>query len=246
MKIVGIIPARYDSSRFPGKVLADILGKPMIQYVYENASKSDLLDEVIIATDDEKIVAAAKKFTKKVVLTSKDHKSGTDRIAEVSKCLDSEIIVNIQGDEPLISPLAINEVISPFLNKKELNMVTLKCLIKNKEDLLNPNVVKVISNRNNYALYFSRSVIPYSNSLKDLDKNYYKHIGIYAYRKDFLLHFVGLPFSKLEECEKLEQLRALENGYQIMVIETKYESLSVDTKEDLEKINKKLMENTNG
>lgn len=245
MKVIGIIPARYDSSRFPGKVLADILGKPMIQYVYENASKSELLNEVIIATDDERIVRAAKKFTEKVVLTSKDHKSGTDRLAEASKDLDFEIIVNIQGDEPLISPLAINEVITPFLSNRKLNMTTLKCLIKNKEDLFNPNVVKVVTNKDNYALYFSRSTIPHKASSQSLANNHYKHIGIYAYRKSFLLKFIRLPARNLEECEKLEQLRALENGYQIMVVETKYASLSVDTKEDLQKIIKKFKENIN-
>lgn len=246
MKAIGIIPARYDSIRFPGKILADILGKPMIQYVYENASKSELLNEVIIATDDERIVKAVKKFTEKVVLTSKDHKSGTDRLAEASEDLDFEIIVNIQGDEPLISPLAINEVIIPFLSNCELNMATLKCLIKSKEDLFSPNVVKVVTNKDNYALYFSRSIIPYRSFVSSLTANYYKHVGIYAYRKNFLLEFINLPARNLEECERLEQLRALENGYQIMVAETKYESLSVDTKEDLQKVIKKLEGNING
>ncbi|MBU0600293.1 3-deoxy-manno-octulosonate cytidylyltransferase [bacterium] len=236
MKVVGIIPARYNSTRFPGKPIVDLLGKPMIQHVYENALKASLLDELIIATDDQRILEVAKNFTEKVVLTSYQHKSGTDRIAEVIKDLDFEIVVNIQGDEPLISPLAINEVVNPFFNYQDLKMTTLKCPIKNQEELINPNIVKVVTNKGDYALYFSRSIIPYQFPSHPLGVNYYKHLGLYAYRKKFLLELTNLPPSKLEEDEKLEQLRVLENGYSMLVIETKYESLSVDIPEDLPKI----------
>jgi 3-deoxy-manno-octulosonate cytidylyltransferase (CMP-KDO synthetase) len=241
MNVVGIIPARYHSQRFLGKPLVDILGKPMIQYVYENAKKAEILDEVIVATDDERIMKVVKSFSGKVVKTSPDHKSGTDRIAEVARDLDCEVVVNIQGDQPLISPKAIEDVVSPFFKNESLEIVTLKYPIKDKEEIIDPNIVKVVTDKDDYALYFSRSPIPYyNNTEKGSLELFFKHIGIYAYRRDFLLRFINLAQSSLEIKERLEQLRILENGYQILVVLTDYDSISVDTKKDLIKVKERL------
>ena len=232
MKVIGVIPARLDSTRFPAKVLADLWGKPIIQHVYERARKAKRLDEVLIATDDEKIFDTAKKFGAEVVITSKKHLTGTDRVSEAVKKINAEIVINIQADVPLISPLMIDRVVKVLSDNSTLVMATLMKKIEKKEEFYNPNVVKVVIDKQGFALYFSRSPIPY---LKDNFVSY-KHIGVYGYRKDFLLTFVQLPRSPLEKIENLEQLRVLENGYKIKMIETDYELIEVDTKEDLRNI----------
>jgi len=234
VKIIGIIPARYKSTRLEGKPLADIDGKPMIQHVYERASKSKKLDDLLVATDDQRIIDAVNKFGGKAVLTSEKHPSGSDRVAEVAKKLDADIVVNIQGDEPFINPEMIDEVVEPFENKSLL-MATLMHEVLDESDFENPNVVKVVVDREGFALYFSRSLIPYPRNR--IDFHVYEHIGLYSYRKDFLLKLTKLPPTPLERIESLEQLRALENGYKIKVILTRkeYIPLSIDTEEDLKK-----------
>ncbi|MEA3560221.1 MAG: 3-deoxy-manno-octulosonate cytidylyltransferase [Candidatus Omnitrophota bacterium] len=240
MDIIGVIPARYESSRFPGKVLANISGRTMIQWVWEAAKKAHLLEDLIIATDDERVVKAAEVFGGKVILTSKGHLSGADRICELVNPLDVKVIVNIQGDEPLIRPVMIDDLASVLINEPSIQMVTLKHRIEDKNQLNDPNIVKVVTDKNNFALYFSRSSIPYFSNAQQPAHNTYKHIGMYAYTKDFLFTFANLIPSFLEKMESLEQLRALEHGYRIKVIETKYDSISVDTPRDLEEVRKRL------
>lgn len=233
MNIIGIIPARFGSIRFEGKPLAKIGNKTMIEWTYIHSKKSNLLNEVIIATDHEEIFSEAKKFNAKVIMTKQNHETGTDRLIEaVSHFPNSEIIVNIQGDEPLIEKDLIDGVIEIKLKYRNYEMAT-ACTKMKKEEYLDPNRVKVIFNKNEKAIYFSRSLIP-SNFKKE--KDVFKHIGIYAYEKKFLLEFNSLPKSNLEESESLEQLRAIENGHSIGVYQTNEAGLSVDTKEDLEKI----------
>lgn len=235
MQALGVIPARYGSTRLEGKPLVDIIGKPMIQHVYENVTRSSILDDVIVATDDSKIKKVVEGFGGKAVLTSPDYTTGTDRVAEVARNLDVQVVVNIQGDEPFINPEMINEVAEPLLRDKNILMGTLMHKIKNEEDLSNPNVVKVVTDKWGFALYFSRSLIPYPR--RSEGHRAFEHIGIYSYQKDFLLKFAELKPTPLETSESLEQLRALENGYRIKVVLTKqkYIALSVDTPEDLEK-----------
>jgi 3-deoxy-manno-octulosonate cytidylyltransferase (CMP-KDO synthetase) len=238
MDVVGIIPARYGSTRFEGKLLADFCGKPVIQHTWENAKKSKSIDDLIIATDDKRIYNAAKGFGANVAYTSISHKSGSDRLTEVAASIDAKIIVNIQADEPLLHPSMIDDAAGAILKDRALVMATLCHRIKNAAEIHDPNVVKVVFDRNGFALYFSRSPVPYERMGSD-DKlqiiDYYKHIGIYAYAKDFLFTFKSLPQSRLEKTEKLEQLRVLENGYRIKVIETKFDTIGIDTPEDLEK-----------
>jgi len=238
---VGIIPARFSSTRFEAKVLADIFGKPMIQHVWERARQSLLLDELIIACDNERVAEIARGFGAKVVFTAKGHVSGTDRIAEVVNPLDFKVVINIQGDEPLVHTTMIDNVASFLLNSPEIGMATIMKKIEDPAQITDPNVVKVVVDKNNFALYFSRSTIPFLAANSDV-KNpvYFKHIGLYGYSKDFLFTFKNLTVSSLEKVEKLEQLRVLEEGYKIKVIETKYESIGVDTPEDLEKVKEYL------
>lgn len=235
MKIIGVIPARYDSTRFPGKPLADINGKPMIQHVWENSSKSKLINELYVATDDKRIFDAVNAFWGNAVMTSKKHKSGSDRIGEVVKNKNCDIVVNIQGDEPFINPANIDKAIMPLVKDKNINVSTLCTKIKNKDEINNPNVVKVVTDKKGFALYFSRYAIPYNrDDVKGV--SYYKHIGLYVYRKDYLMKFVKMKPSKLELTEKLEQLRILENGGRIKVVITNIDSITVDTVSDLKKI----------
>lgn len=236
-KIIGIIPARYGSTRFPGKPLAMIEDKPMIQRVYEQAKKSKLLTRVIVATDDRRIYWRVKDFGGEVYITSKKHKSGTDRIGEIVKkrksdFVDCELIVNIQGDEPFIDPKNIDKAIKPLLKDKTINVSTLCTEIKNQNHIKCPNTVKVVFDKDNFTLYFSRSPIPY-NMKGGNEINYYKHIGLYVYRKDFLLKFISMKPSKLEKAENLEQLRILEKGERIKIVMTKNNSRAIDTPEDL-------------
>ncbi|MBI3754552.1 MAG: 3-deoxy-manno-octulosonate cytidylyltransferase, partial [Deltaproteobacteria bacterium] len=236
MNVVAIIPARYGSTRLVGKALLDIAGKPMIQWVYERAGKARLVHDVVAATDDKRIFDAVKGFGGKAVMTSASHKSGTDRLAEAATNIKCDVVVNVQGDEPLIEPGMIDEAVKPLVDDSEVDMATLKTKILDAEELNNPNIVKVVTDKNGSALYFSRYPIPYVREQGQEKNIHYKHIGLYVYRKDFLLKFAGLKPTPLEEAEKLEQLRALENGYKIKVVETKYNSIGVDTKEDLERV----------
>lgn len=241
MKILGIIPARFGSTRFPGKPLIDINGKTMIQRVYEQAQHSVHLTDVIVATDDERIFNHVKGFEGKVILTSSSHESGTDRCAEVlEKCgEDYNIVVNIQGDEPFIDPDQINQLCQCFDDGKT-DVATLIKKIETEEELFNPNKPKVIVDNNNFALLFSRAAIPFlkgwNQELWMSKHTYFKHIGIYGYRVNVLKKIAQLKVSKLEKAEGLEQLRWLENGFNIKVAETKLEAISIDTPEDLEKI----------
>jgi 3-deoxy-manno-octulosonate cytidylyltransferase (CMP-KDO synthetase) len=234
-RILGVIPARFASSRFPGKALTEINGKPMLQHVFERASSARYLSKVIIATDDERIADAARKFRASVRMTRADHASGTDRVAEVASAEAADLVVNIQGDEPLIDPDAIDAAALSLLDDESVPMGTLKKRIEHPEEVTNPNVVKVVTDLHGNAIYFSRSAIPYC---REETSPYYKHIGLYVYRRDFLLAYSGLPVGPLEQAEKLEQLRALENGHAIRVVETEYESLGVDTPADLERVSK--------
>jgi 3-deoxy-manno-octulosonate cytidylyltransferase (CMP-KDO synthetase) len=249
MKITAIIPARFGSTRFEGKALADIMGKPMIQHVYERTVRASLVSEVIVATDDERIAAVVKGFGGHAEMTAKSHETGTDRLAEVAARSDSDIIVNVQGDEPLIEPAMIDEAIEPMMKDAAIVMATLKSRIKSLHDFLSPNVVKVVTDWEGFALYFSRSPLPNFrdkwNDLKDetFDSGRllcYKHIGLYVYRREFLLQYAQMSPTYLELAEKLEQLRALENGYKIRVVETSHESIGVDTPPDLEKVLERL------
>ena len=235
MEAVGIIPARYGATRFEGKLLADLCGKPVIQHTWENAKKSRLIEDLIIATDDKRIYNIAKGFGANVVYTSKAHKSGSDRLTEVAASIDAKIIVNIQADEPLLHPSMIDDVISPIFRNRFVNITTLCHKIEDEKEILDPNVVKVVFDRNGFALYFSRSAIPYGLTHEEQNHDYYKHIGIYAYTKDLLFTFKSLPQSRLERIEKLEQLRVLENGYKIKVIETRFDTVGIDTAEDLQR-----------
>lgn len=241
MKVIGIIPARYKSVRFPGKALTKIAGKPMIQHVYERASQVSLFQEVIVATDDERIYQTVQDFGGQVRMTSQEHRTGTDRIAEVARDLDADIIVNVQGDEPLIQPDMIAQAIHPLLEDPEVAIGTLKHKITTPEELFDPNATKVITNPRGRALYFSRSPIPHIKGQNMRTEGFrafpfFRHVGLYAFRRDFLLHFITLPQTPLELVEGLEQLRALEHGYVIAVVETFYQSIGVDTPEDVEKV----------
>ncbi len=243
MKILGVIPARYASTRFPGKPLVDIAGKTMIQRVYEQALKSEKLDEVVVATDDERILLHIQELGYRAILTSSDHQSGTDRCAEVAEKLPGfDVIINIQGDEPFIDPKQIDLLCSCFADAGT-ELATLIKPIKTLEELNNPNSPKVVLNRNNEAIYFSRHAIPYyrgkdeANQLEDI--TYYNHIGIYGYRTETLKAITKLPVSMLERAESLEQLRWIENGYRIKTSVTELETYAVDTPEDLERLRRK-------
>ncbi|MFH1756569.1 MAG: 3-deoxy-manno-octulosonate cytidylyltransferase [Pseudomonadota bacterium] len=240
MKVYGIIPARYGSTRLPAKVLADIAGKPLIQWVYERARKSPSLDRLVVATDDERIAERVRSFGGEVLETSPAHPSGTDRVCEAARILraqDEDLIVNIQGDQPLFESAMIDELVEPLRNDPSINMGALVYPVCTPEELANPSVVKVVFDRKGFALYFSRSPMPYVLSTSSKPR-YYKHIGPYAYRMEFLTKFTQMERGVLEQAESLEQLRALEHGYRIKVVETKFDSQEVDTSEDLEKVRK--------
>ncbi|MBS7563506.1 3-deoxy-manno-octulosonate cytidylyltransferase [Mucilaginibacter sp. Bleaf8] len=240
MKILGIIPARYASTRFPGKPLVDITGKVMIQRVYEQCVKCPSLDEVIVATDDERILNHIHSFGGKAVMTSADHQSGTDRCAEVAaNHPEYDVVINIQGDEPYIDPVQISKVAACFTSK-DVEIATLIKKITQPDDLHNANSPKVIINKLGEAIYFSRSAIPHIRGREPEQWlshfNYFKHIGIYGFRADVLQHVTRLPISSLEKAESLEQLRWIENGYRIKLAETELETQAVDTPEDLQKL----------
>ncbi len=243
MHILGVIPARYKSTRLEGKVLADILGKPMIQHVYEKACRARCLDEVVVATDDDRVMTAVLKFGGKATMTSASHQSGGDRAAEVAAGSKADVVVNIQGDEPMLDPLMIEEVVAPFQTGTDAGTVTIKKRVTEEEDFDDPNVVKVVTDQDGFALYFSRSLIPYPQR-QTQHFEVFEHLGLYAYTRECLLHISGLAQSKLEEIESLEQLRALENGIRILVVETRCEGevLSVDTQADLDRVRSILQE----
>ena len=238
--IVGIIPARYASTRLIGKPLVDIGGKPMIQHTYESAKKSKLLSDVIIAVDDERVYSTAKMFGANVIMTPRELSTGTDRIAYVAKKLTTaEIIVNIQGDEPFIPGKMIDQAIEPLLFDRNVEVATLVKRITDVKELNSPSIPKVVFDYHNYALYFSRAAIPYLRDITSDKKklkyaDIYKHIGLYVFRKEQLLNFTKMKQTDVEKFETLEQLRLLENGIKIKVVVTEEESLSVDTKEELE------------
>jgi 3-deoxy-manno-octulosonate cytidylyltransferase (CMP-KDO synthetase) len=238
--IIGIIPARFASTRLMGKPLAEIGGKPMIFHTYNSAKKSRLLDKVVIAVDDEKVFQVAKNFCPDVYMTPKNCQSGSDRIALVTeKIPDANIIVNIQGDEPFIKGKMIDEAIEPLLFDKKVLVATLARTIRNVEEMKSPSVVKVVFDYNNFALYFSRSPIPFvreakTNLARVQTAEIYKHIGLYVYRKEALIKFTQLKPTDLEQTEKLEQLRFLEHGFKMKIVVTDFDSLSVDTPKDLE------------
>lgn len=240
MRILGIIPSRYKSSRFPGKPLIDIKGKSMIQRVYEQAKQSELINELVVATDDDRIFNHVKSFEGNVIMTSTSHTSGTDRCGEViEKYNDFDIVINIQGDEPLIRPQQLDDLLHVFKNS-DVKIATLIKKMSDIKDVLNPNRIKVVLDKNKNGIYFSRSPIPF---VAKYDKNdwlnnatFWKHIGIYAWRTDVLTQLVKLPKTELENIESLEQLRWIFNGYQIKTVETKIETPNIDTLEDLEKV----------
>ena len=242
MSTIAVIPSRYASTRLEGKALMDIAGKPMIQRVYEVALRAELVDRVIVATDDKRILDTVHGFGGEAELTSPQHVSGTDRIAEVADRLACELVVNLQGDEPLMDPRLIDSVVGLLLDNQDVPMASAQSLIETLEDLMNPNIVKVVSDCNGYALYFSRSPLPYRFSKAEDDRAPFgfKHIGLYVYRKDFLKKVVSLDPSSLEKQERLEQLRVLENGYKIKLVTTNYDSIGVDTPEDLTRARKKI------
>ncbi len=237
MNVIGIIPARYGSTRFPGKALADIAGKPMIQWVYERTGRAPSLSEVIVATDDERIMAAVQAFGGRAAMTRADHPNGTSRLAEVAAGLpDVDVVVNIQGDEPLIEPQSIERAIAPMLADPSIPMSTLRSAITDEQEINDPNVVKVVVDRQGFAMYFSRHAIPHQAFSTKGPGVYWKHIGMYVYTRDFLLTYAKLPQTDLEQRERLEQLRALEHGYRIACPETEFDSIGVDTPEDLARV----------
>ncbi len=237
--VVGIIPARYASTRLPGKPLVEIDGKPMIIHTYESASKSALIQRIIVATDNEEVYNVCKEYGVDVCMTPEDIQTGSDRIAFVARELvQAEVVVNIQGDEPFIPGIMIDQALEPLMLDETVEITTLAKRITSEAELLSPDVVKVVFDLNNNGLYFSRAPIPHVRDAKSFAEAkkfdcYYKHIGLYAYRRDALFTFTSLQQSELEKIEKLEQLRMLEHGMIIKVVETEYESLSVDTLDDL-------------
>ena len=242
MKAFAFIPARYQSSRFPGKPLALISGKPMIQRVYDRALKCPELSEVYVCTDDERILECVQGFGGKGVMTLGEHRSGTDRICEaaITKGIaENDIIINVQGDQPLFHPSIVTKLLDVFHKDESIQMATLKCRIDDKEDINNPNHVKVVTDNQGFALYFSRHPIPFFRELNS-NSAHYKHLGFYAFRMDFLAQFTQLSEGFLESAEKLEQLRVLEHGFKIKVVETSFNSLEVDVPQDIEIVEEAL------
>jgi 3-deoxy-manno-octulosonate cytidylyltransferase (CMP-KDO synthetase) len=235
---MAVIPARYASERFPGKVLAELDGKPLVYRVWERTKRARLISEIVVATDDERVREALEPLGATVELTRADHTSGTDRVAEVAARHDADIIVNVQGDEPLIDPQLVDAVIRPILNDRNVDVSTARRRLTDPEAIADPNVVKVVCDMRGRALYFSRAPIPHVRGGQPTGQleAYWQHIGIYVYRREFLLEFPELPKTPLEALEKLEQLRAMENGRAIAVIDTEYQSVGVDTPGDLERV----------
>ncbi len=236
MKVIAMIPARYQASRFPGKLMKDLAGKSVILRTYEAALQTDLFDEVYVVTDSEVIFNHIQNHNGKVIMSTKEHECGSDRIAEAVENMDVDLVVNVQGDEPFIDSVSLTKLVAVFKNdsKKEIDLASLKVQINTQEDIENPNHVKVITDVNNFAIYFSRSVIPYHRD-KEVTVKYYKHKGVYAFRKQALLDFYNTPITPLEAAEKIEAIRYQEIGKKIKMIETDVESVGIDTPEDLQK-----------
>jgi len=247
MRITAFIPARYQSSRFPGKPLAPIAGKPMIRHVYERASSCREIVQVFVATDDERILQEVRAFGGRAVMTVKAHPSGSDRIAEAAMKVgleDNDLIVNIQGDQPLFDPSCVEDLLRPFREEDPaVDMSTLMYRIKETGEVADPNIVKVVTDTNGWALFFSRSAIPYYRDPVS-EAVFFKHLGFYAHRLAFLKTFMGIRPGKLETAEKLEQLRALENGFRIKVVETLHDSIEIDTPGDIEKVERLIAKGT--
>lgn len=238
-----VIPARYAAARFPGKPLAEIAGKPMIQHVFERAKKSQLAARVLVATEDERIKTAVEKAGGEAILTRPDHRTGTDRVAEVAAHVPAGIYINVQGDEPLIDPATIDGVAAAMLEDESVQLCTPCSAITQKNDIMDPNVVKVVLDFDGNGLYFSRAPIPWVRDTgTTVAARHWKHIGIYGYRRDALLEFPTLPPGELERIEQLEQLRWLENGFHMRVVETEYDPVSVDVPADVERVEKILRE----
>lgn len=243
MKIIGVIPARYKSSRFPGKPLVDICGKPMIYWVYRQAQKVPEFDEIYVATDDERIKDACEEHNMKVIMTSDRHKTGSDRVAEVATKVDGDLFVNVQGDEPVIHPEMIRQVISIFLEDDSVYFGSLKKEITDPDEIQATSTVKVVTDDNGDAMYFSRSVIP-SNVKDGQVARVFRHVGIYAYKRDFLKTFSEIEQTELELGEGIEPLRAMQKGYKIRLKETQYSSIGVDLPEHVKKVEKILQKNS--
>jgi 3-deoxy-manno-octulosonate cytidylyltransferase (CMP-KDO synthetase) len=240
---VAVIPARYASTRFPGKALADIAGRPMIEHVYRRAEAAQHVDAVIVATDDSRIADAVARFGGNVRMTRSSHSTGTERIAEVAATLDCDLVVNLQGDEPLIEPAAIDEAIQPFAGSETLTMTSLCQRFRAAEEILDPHIVKVVTDRHGFALYFSRAPIPFLRNqlvFPSAKAGPFKHIGLYVQRREFLLTVASLEPTPLERTEGLEQLRVLESGFRIRMLETSHDSIGVDTPDDLERVRRLL------
>jgi 3-deoxy-manno-octulosonate cytidylyltransferase (CMP-KDO synthetase) len=239
-KAIVVIPARYGSTRLPGKALADIEGKPLVLHAYDRAKLATLASECLVATDDDRIREACERHGAKVVMTSPDHQSGTDRMAEVANKTDAAIYINVQGDEPLIDPEAVDLLIDTMRGDPTIKMGTLKRAFTSYDDFISPDMARVVCDADDFALYFSRAAIPHMSreEFETTDKRAlaFKHIGIYSFRRDFLLEFSSMPQSSLEKAERLEQLRALEAGVKIKALTTDYESISVETPADLERV----------
>jgi 3-deoxy-manno-octulosonate cytidylyltransferase (CMP-KDO synthetase) len=243
LKTLAVIPARYESTRFPGKVLAPIAGKPMIQLVFERVREARSVSRVIVATDDERIVRAVEAFGGEAKLTRREHRCGTERVAEVAAHVPGEIYVNVQGDEPLIEPAAIDAAVEAVVEDADVAVATLNTPIRQVAEIMDPNVVKVVQDFQGDALYFSRAPIPWvRDEASRHAARHLKHIGLYVYRHAALLEYPTLPPGELERHERLEQLRWLENGYRIRVVETEYDAVSVDVPEDVERVEKILRE----
>ena len=242
MKLIAMIPARYGATRFPAKLMQDLCGKPVIVHTYERVADTRLFDEVYVVTDDDRIEKAIREVGGKVIRSKKEHNSGSDRLAEASRDLDVDIIVNVQGDEPFTDKENLQKVIDIFVKDltKSIAVASLMERITDPDDIANPNNVKVVVNKFGEALYFSRNIIPFPRD-PNTKVSYYKHIGIYAYRKEALQQFTELPPSLLEETEKLEQLRYLENGFKIRLALTNIPTIGIDTPEDLERARKRLI-----
>lgn len=243
MKVIGVIPARFESSRFPGKPLVDILGKPMIWWVYQQCLKVKELDELYVATDDDRIQQACQQYGMNVIMTSDTHKTGSDRVGEVATKVEGDLFINIQGDEPVLPPEMVQDVIRIF-DDESVYFGSLRKQIMDEDEIKAQSTVKVVVDKNEDALYFSRNVIP-SNIKDGKLARTFRHVGIYAYKRDFLLKFVNMPQTELELGEGIEPLRAMENGYRIRVHETQYSSIGVDYPEHVALVEKAIKERDN-
>ncbi|MGH9715610.1 MAG: 3-deoxy-manno-octulosonate cytidylyltransferase [Candidatus Acidiferrales bacterium] len=240
-EVLAVVPARYASSRFPGKPLASIAGRPMIQHVVERVQRAKQVSRVVVATDDAKIQKAVADFGGEAVLTRHDHTSGTDRVAEVAVHISADVYVNVQGDEPLIDPSTIDALATAMMEDDSIQIATPCSLIEKPEDIMDPNIVKVVRDFDGNAMYFSRAPIPWVRDREEgVAAQHWKHLGLYAFRRDALLDFPTLPPGELERIEQLEQLRWIENGYRIRAIETNYDAISVDVPADVERVEKLL------